>query len=101
MGLYRNKVACSLLEDEMFSPPRYEERNINFFFLLNMSPQVFTAEIMNDTFESDLHVIEHGNIHQHILKLWLYLKKKFCQSCLHPVFLTPHISTRITECVIG
>ncbi len=30
---------------------------------------------MTDTFESDLHIIEHVNIHQHLLKQYLHFQK--------------------------
>ncbi len=45
-------------------------REMSNFYLasVNMSLQFFTADIITDTFESDLQFIEHGSTHQHVLK---------------------------------
>ncbi len=41
----------------------------NFYLAsVNVSLHIFTADIIIDIFASDLQFIEHGNIHQHVLK---------------------------------
>ncbi len=45
--------------------------------------------------ERYLHIVEHGNIHHHLLKQCIHFQKK-CQSCLHPPFATSHYYRRIT-----
>ncbi len=42
---------------------------------MNVSLNFFTPDLMTDTFGSDLHIIEHGNIHQHLLKQCLHFQK--------------------------
>ncbi len=46
------------------------------------------ADVMTDTYQSDLYIIEHGYIHQHLLIQRLHFQKKSCQSCLHLAFCT-------------
>ncbi len=61
-----------------------KEMSSFYLSLIYVSLNIFTAHIITDnSCLSDLHVKEHGNIHQHALKKWLYFRKKSCQSCLH------------------
>ncbi len=55
MGFYRHKVACSSSGDETSSPPRQKQRNVKFYLpSVNMSLHIFTADIVIDTFATDL-----------------------------------------------
>ncbi len=91
-------VACSPLEDETSSHPKQYKRNVKFLIFCNQHVTFCPAEIMTDTFESDLHIIEHGSIHHHVVKQSLHfqvLSIVFIFSLLH----TYNFCVRITECV--
>ncbi len=69
MVFFRHEVACSPSNMKHLNHHNNNKEMSNFYLSQSMCHFIyFTADIITDTFESDLHVIEPRNIHQHVLK---------------------------------